>query len=85
MKATLILPTFLPHEGGYGGFLHGKVVDMLYFPFITGHFPTWFPVWKSEEFIFFRPVFNIADSCISVGVFTLIIFQIKFFPKTMNK
>ena len=72
---------FLPHEGGYSTFLHGKVVDMLYFPIIEGHFPQWFPVWKSEEFIFFRPVFNLADSCISVGVFTLIIFQKNFFPK----
>jgi signal peptidase II len=72
---------FLPKEGVYGSFLHGKVVDMLYFPMIEGHFPSWFPVWKNEEFIFFRPVFNIADSCISVGVFTLIIFQKRFFPK----
>jgi signal peptidase II len=73
--------SFLPPEGGYSSLLHGRVVDMLYFPIIRGHFPEWFPFWKTEEFIFFRPVFNIADSCISVGVFSLIIFQNKFFPK----
>ena len=52
---------FLPADGGYSSFLHGKVVDMFYFPVIHGHFPNWFPIWKGEEFEFFRPVFNIAD------------------------
>ena len=66
---------FMPAEGGYGSFLHGKVVDMLYFPIISGNFPDWFPIWKGEEFLFFRPVFNIADSAISIGVVLLIIFQ----------
>jgi signal peptidase II len=72
---------FMPQHGSYGTFLHGKVVDMLYFPMIKGTFPDWFPIWKNEEFLFFRPVFNLADSCISIGVFTMIIFQKKFFPK----
>lgn len=70
----------LPHEGGYAGFLHGKVVDMFYFPIIEGHFPSWFPVWGSEEFIFFRPVFNLSDASISVGVLLLLIFQKRFWP-----
>ncbi len=53
---------------------------MLYFPIITNaHFPSWIPIWGGEEFEFFRPVFNIADACISVGVFIIIIFQNKFF------
>ncbi len=77
------LATFLPSQGGYSTFFMGSVVDMFYFPIIQGHFPAWFPFWKNEEFIFFRPVFNIADSCISIGVFTLLIFQQKFFPKEL--
>lgn len=67
---------------GYTSFLHGKVVDMLYFPIIqNAHYPSWFPFWGGEEFEFFRPVFNIADASISVGVFVLLIFQNKFFPQ----
>jgi signal peptidase II len=68
-----------PAEGGYGSFLHGKVVDMFYFPIFTGQYPNWFPIWGGEDFIFFRPVFNVADSSISVGVVLLIIFQKRFF------
>ncbi len=70
---------FLPEEGGYGAFLHGKVVDMLYFPIIRGDIPEWVPNWGGQPFIFFRPVFNIADSAITIGVLTMIIFQKKFF------
>ena len=70
-----------PPEGGYNSFLHGKVVDMLYFPVIDTTLPDWVPVWGGEPFQFFRPVFNIADSSISIGVFSLLIFQKKFFAK----
>lgn len=63
----------------YGSFLHGKVVDMLYFPILKGHYPSWFPFWKGEEFEFFRPVFNIADASISIGVISILVFQNKFF------
>lgn len=69
-------------EQGYATFLHGKVVDMLYFPIIEGHFPSWFPIWGNEEFIFFRPVFNIADSAITVGVLCIILFQSHFFHES---
>ena len=69
-----------PAEGGYAGLLHGRVVDMLYFPLFSGQFPSWVPVWGDEPFLFFRPVFNIADSSISIGVVMLLIFQKKFFP-----
>lgn len=69
-----------PPEGGYGTFLHGKVVDMLYFPIIEGYYPEWFPWFGGDTFIFFRPVFNIADSSITVGVFMLILFQGRVFP-----
>lgn len=70
-----------PSEGGYGTFLHGKVVDMLYFPLFRGTYPEWMPFVASKEFIFFRPVFNIADSAITTGVLMLIIFQKRFFSK----
>ncbi len=68
-----------PEEGGYGTFLHGRVVDMLYFPMFDGYFPDWFPIWGGEHFMFFRPVFNIADSAITIGVITLLFFQKSFF------
>ncbi len=67
--------------GGYAGFLHGRVVDMFYFPLIEGHFPAWFPIWGREDFIFFRPVFNFSDASISVGVVMILLFQRQFFPK----
>lgn len=73
-----------PKDGGYGSFLHGKVVDMFYFPIIQGTYPDWFPFKGGDTFIFFRPVFNIADSSISVGVILLIIFQKRFFHKSKN-
>ena len=64
---------------GYSGFLRGAVVDMLYFPIINGHYPSWFPFVGSEPFEFFRPVFNIADSSITVGVCIILLFQKRFF------
>ncbi len=79
--STYQLATLFPEEGGYGGFLYGRVVDMLYFPIITGQFPAWLPLWSSEPFIFFRPVFNIADSAISIGIFIIILFQRQFFKE----
>ena len=72
--------SMFPKEGGYGTFLHGKVVDMLYFPIIEGHYPAWVPMFGGDELTFFRPVFNIADSAITSGVLMLIIFQKKVFP-----
>ena len=57
-----------PEGGGYAPFLFGKVVDMLYFPLISGHWPTWVPYVGGDYFIFFQPIFNIADSAISIGV-----------------
>ncbi len=69
-------------KGGYAGILHGRVVDMLYFPIITdAHFPSWLPLWGGESFEFFRPVFNIADASISFGVFLILIFQKRFFEQ----
>jgi signal peptidase II len=66
--------SFLPEGGGYSSFLHGKVVDMFYFPIINWTIPEWFPIWPGDEFIFFRPVFNIADSSITIGIFIILLF-----------
>ncbi|MEO6850779.1 MAG: lipoprotein signal peptidase [Mucilaginibacter sp.] len=63
----------------YAPLFHGQVVDMFYFPLIDSHFPSWFPFWGGEEFIFFRPVFNLADSAISIGVIMILINQKHYF------
>jgi len=76
------LAQMFPEGGGYAGFLHGRVVDMFYFPLFKGYFPSWFPVWGGEAFTFFRPVFNVADSAITIGVVFIIIFHRKFFKQT---
>jgi signal peptidase II len=75
------IASLFPSEGGYAGFLQGKVVDMLYFPLMEGQFPAWFPMWGGEDFLFFRPVFNIADSAITIGVCMIGIWQKKYFPE----
>lgn len=64
-----------PPDGGYAPFLHGAVVDMFYFPLIEGRLPEWLPFWGGEHFVFFRPVFNIADAAISVGIGLFILAQ----------
>lgn len=67
-------------QHGYAGFLHGKVVDMLYFPIIRiKSLPQWIPVWGGESFEFFRPIFNLADFAISTGVISILVFQKRFF------
>ena len=66
-------------EGGYSSFLQGKVVDMFYFPLINGYFPEWLPFVGGNHFIFFRPIFNIADAAISTGVINILIFHRSFF------
>lgn len=68
-----------PPGGGYSSFLHGRVVDMFYFPVINTHWPEWSPFRPGESFVFFRPVFNIADSAITCGVIAIILFQKKMF------
>ena len=73
--------SFLPSEGGYGGLLHGKVVDMLHFPMWKGYLPDWIPFYGGNYFTFFNPVFNIADMAISSGVGMLLVFNKRAFPK----
>ena len=70
---------FLPATGGYESLLKGRVVDMFYFPLINTHLPDWLPVFANKHFIFFRPVFNLADAGISVGMILLILFYRKHF------
>lgn len=69
---------------GYESWFHGRVVDMFYFPIAEGHFPTWFPIWGGEEFVFFRPVFNLADAAISVGVILILVFQKNYFKEDVK-
>ena len=66
--------SFFPENGGYAPLLHGRVVDMLYFPIINSHFPDWFPFWGGNHFLFFRPVFNVADTGISTGIISILLF-----------
>ncbi|QZE13997.1 lipoprotein signal peptidase [Halosquirtibacter laminarini] len=74
--------TMFPAGGGYETFLHGKVVDMLYFPLLEGNFPSWLPRIGGQHFLFFSPVFNIADSAISVGIAILLLFYRKTFEES---
>lgn len=69
----------------YESLFHGRVVDMFYFPLLQGVFPSWVPVWGGEEYIFFRPVFNIADSAISIGVIAILIFQKNYFKEEIKE
>jgi signal peptidase II len=62
-----------------GGLFMGRVVDMFYFPLVSGNFPAWVPAWGGQDFVFFRPVFNLADSAISVGVIAILVFQKSYF------
>lgn len=78
------LAMMFPEEGGYAGFLHGKVVDMLYFPIIQGIWPAWIPIFGGQSYQFFKPVFNIADLAITMGVLDILFFQRQFFQKTVE-
>ena len=76
------LATFMPEGGGYAPLMHGKVVDMFYFPMLKGFWPNWVPLVGGSYYEFFRPIFNVADSAVTLGVFGLIIFQRRFFKNT---
>ncbi len=73
--------TLFPEGGGYASLLHGRVVDMLYVPLIRGTYPGWFPIRAGEPFIFFSPIFNIADSAITFGILVILVWQRKFFAE----
>ena len=67
-----------PPEGGYAPVFHGRVVDMLYFPLFSFYWPDWVPFVGGDYFLFFQPIFNIADAAITVGILVLIIFYSKY-------
>jgi len=82
------LAELFPEGGGYASFLHGRVVDMFYFPIIHTTLPAWVPFWGGEPFLFFKPVFNFADTAITLGVLNILLFQRSFFsnpPETEEK
>ena len=74
-----IAKLFSPHP--YDSFMHGKVVDMLYFPLWQGILPDWIPIWGGRHFTFFNAIFNVADSAITIGIFLLLLFNKKAFAK----
>lgn len=71
--------TMFPDGGGYGTFLQGRVVDMFYFPLFEWDWPSWFPLIGGDHFMFFKPVFNVADAAITVGILALLLFYRKDF------
>ena len=77
--------TMFPEGGGYASFLYGRVVDMLYFPVINTHYPDWLPWLGGKELVFFRPIFNLADSSITTGVIAILIFQKRFFQHELEE
>ncbi|QHS55589.1 lipoprotein signal peptidase [Mucilaginibacter sp. 14171R-50] len=78
---NIIDSTFYGVIYNYASLFHGRVVDMFYFPLLTGQFPHWVPVWGGQDYIFFRPVFNLADASISVGVIMILLNQKRYFKQ----
>jgi signal peptidase II len=79
------IATLFPVEGGYGAWLHGKVVDMFYFPLFEFTWPSWMPWIGGSEFVFFRYIFNLADASISVGIILLLLCYRNTFSESWNK
>ena len=76
------IATWVPFGEGYGDWLHGKVVDMFYFPIIDTYWPDWMPMVGGEHFIFFSPIFNFADAAISCGMIALLLFYSRYLTST---
>ena len=74
-----------PPDGGYGTLFHGRVVDMFYFPLCEWNWPQWMPMAGGEHFVFFQPIFNVADAALSVSVVVLILFYAKYLSGTEEK
>ncbi|MDR0733035.1 MAG: lipoprotein signal peptidase [Dysgonamonadaceae bacterium] len=84
-SAPAQIAVLFPPEGGYGAWLHGKVVDMFYFPFFSFTLPSWIPLLGGSEFEFFKYIFNFADASISVGAAVLLLFYRKDFSLSFEK
>lgn len=69
---------FMPSEGGYASLFNGKVVDMFYFPLAEWDWPQWMPGIGGKHFLFFEPIFNVADACLTTSILVLIIFYSKY-------
>ena len=78
------IATLMPEGGGYAPWLHGKVVDMFYFPIIETDWPAWMPFVGGEHFVFFSPIFNFADAAISCGIIALLIFYGKYMNESYH-
>jgi signal peptidase II len=76
---NIIDSTFYGLMYKYAPIFHGRVVDMFYFPLLRGTYPSWFPLWAGESFEFFRPVFNLADASICIGVIMILLYQKRYF------
>lgn len=88
MTVDPVLKDYVGYQGlakfsshGYASFLHGNVVDMLHFPVIDTTWPKWVPVFGGDKFVFFNPIFNIADASITGGVLSILVFQRRFFKQ----
>ena len=79
------IATFMPEGGGYSTWLHGKVVDMFYFPLVEWNWPSWMPWIGGDSFVFFSPIFNFADAAISCGIIALLLFYGKYLNGSMSK
>lgn len=75
------MASLVPFGEGYGEFLHGNVVDMFYFPLFSFDWPAWMPFVGGENFVFFSPIFNFADACISCGIVALLLFYRGYIEK----
>ncbi|MDR0680994.1 MAG: lipoprotein signal peptidase [Dysgonamonadaceae bacterium] len=84
-SAPYSVATLFPPEGGYGTWLHGKVVDMFYFPLFEFTWPSWIPWIGGSEFLFFRYIFNLADASISVGIIIVFLFYRNTFSKSFGQ
>ncbi|MCF0166699.1 MAG: lipoprotein signal peptidase [Bacteroidales bacterium] len=81
-SSMLHTASFVPFGQGYGKFMLGKVVDMIYCPLIDTTLPSWLPIWGGRHFVFFQPIFNVADSCITCGALYLLFFHWRYFSST---
>ncbi|OSZ79327.1 lipoprotein signal peptidase [Chitinophagaceae bacterium IBVUCB1] len=84
-ESSFHVAKLMPWGQGYGKVFHGRVVDMFYFPLIDTTLPTWVPFMGGKNFVFFEPVFNIADAAISTGVLVLVFFQKKLIHKKQEE